>query len=53
MLKEAPKEDVRPKDPVIWASFADWQKLAVVLVNRNICELIQFDEMADEMCWVV
>ena len=37
----------RPKDPMIWASGEDWQKLAVVLVDRNICELIEFDEIAE------
>ena len=25
----------------------NWQKLAVVLVGQNICELIGFDEMAE------
>ena len=47
VLKENPQESVRPKDPKIWGSDADRQKLAVVLVNRNICELIEFDETAE------
>ena len=46
VLEENPQEDVRTKDPMIWTSDADCQKLAVVLVNRNICELIEFDETA-------
>ena len=41
------QEDERPRDPTIWASDADWQDLAVVLVNRNICELIEFNDIAE------
>ena len=47
VLKENTQEDVRPNDPMIWASDADWQELAAVLVNRNICELLEFDDIAE------
>ena len=44
---------------MIWVSDSDWQKLAVVLVNRNIWELID-DEIAemngrkemDDLSWI-
>ena len=47
------QEDERPRDPTIWASDADWQELAVVLVNRNICELIEFNDIAEVNGWKV
>ena len=47
VLKSTPLELDLSKDPMIWASDEDWQKLAVVLVDRNICELIEFDERAE------
>ena len=47
MLKTDAQEDERPRDPMTWASLADWQELAVVLVKRNICELVEFSERAE------
>ena len=47
VLKENSPEIVRPKDPMLWVSDAGWQKLAVVLVNRKICELIESDKVAE------
>ena len=47
VLKPNAQEDERPRDPTIWASDADWQELAVALVNGNICELIEFNDIAE------
>ena len=41
------QEDERPQDPTIWASEADWQELAVVLVNGGFCEPIEFNDTAE------
>ena len=46
-LKTDAQEDERPGDPMIWASDTDWQELAVILVKRNICELVEFNEIAE------
>ena len=35
------------QDPMFWASQADWQELAVVLVNQNICELVGSNETVE------
>ena len=40
-------QEDRPRDPMIWASDADREKLAVVVVNRNISELMECDEVAE------
>ena len=47
VLKPNVQEDERPRDPTIWASDADGQELAVFLVGGNICELIEFNDIAD------
>ena len=47
VLKPNAEEDECPRDPTIWASDADWQELAVLLVNRNICDLIEFNDKAE------
>ena len=47
VLKTDAQEDERPPDPMLWASDADWQELAVVLVKRNICELTELTEIAE------
>ena len=47
VLKPNVQEDERPRDPTIWASDADWQELAVVLVGGNMCELIEFNDTAE------
>ena len=47
VLKPNAQEDERPRDPTIWAPDADWQELAVVHVNKNICELIEFNDIAE------
>ena len=46
VLKTYVQEHERSHDPMIWASVADWQNLAVVLVDWNTCELIELDEIA-------
>ena len=47
VLLDLSQEDERPRDPTIWTSNADWQELTVKLVNRNICEHIEFNDIAE------
>ena len=37
----------KPEDPMIWPRMQVGKSLQWVLVNRNICELIEFDEIAE------
>ena len=47
VLKTNAQENERSQDPMFWASVADWENLAVVLVDQNTRELIEFDEVAE------
>ena len=42
-----PPESERPRTPLLRASDSDWREIAVELMNRNICEVIDFDDIRE------
>ena len=46
-LRLDPPQSERPRNPLVWASDSDWREIAVDLVNRNICEFIDFADIAE------